>query len=198
MDAMDFFRRSAGTWRSLRTTHHLPFRRAENGSSCVVVEALAAGTPQTVEICQMHDIDPSLCVGGAHVTWNGAMAWDKDDENHAGSTIFAIVPDPGSSQTGRLLRDRGYAEIVPVAGCYVMDGEALVLTTDYETMGTFERFWFAGPDLRMRTSTVTRFGGFNSATFCAEIRLDESGNTDGAAEIPTLTPTRELPALFAW
>nr|MDJ0651083.1 phycobiliprotein lyase [Xenococcaceae cyanobacterium MO_188.B19] len=49
-----------------------------------------------------------------------------------------------------------------------------VLITEYETMSTIERFWFVNPNLRLRSSTVQRFGGFNTATFCAEARVVEN------------------------
>ncbi|TVQ10103.1 MAG: phycobiliprotein lyase [Leptolyngbya sp. DLM2.Bin27] len=174
MDVMDFFRMSAGQWNSQRTTHHLPFRRAELGGSNILVEALAAAHPSVIEICQLHDVDPALAVGGAYVTWHGAMAWDKDDENHQGSTVFALVPDADDPKQGQLLRERGYAEIVPVIGRYEIDGEdGLLLITEYETMSSIERFWFANPNLRLRTSVVKRFGGFSTASFCAESRLAE-------------------------
>ena len=174
MDAVEFFQRSTGKWRSQRTTHHLPFRRAENGGSEIFVEALAAKHPKVREICQIHEVDPNLASGGAFVSWDGSMAWDKDNENHEGNTVFALIPDPDNPRQGKLLRERGYAEIVPVAGRYHMDEEnALVLITEYDTMSIVERFWFASPNLRLRTSTVQRFGGFNTATFCAEIRVEE-------------------------
>jgi hypothetical protein len=54
------------------------------------------------------------------------------------------------------------------------DDDALVLTTEYETMSSIERFWFPSPNLRMRTSTVKRFGGFATATFCTESRLQDA------------------------
>jgi hypothetical protein len=169
---MDFFRMSAGQWNSQRTTHHLPFRRAELGGSTIAVEALDAAHPSVVEICNLHEVDPALAVGGALVTWQGAMAWDKEDENHEGSTVFALVPDADDPSRGQLLRERGYAEIVPVIGRYEIDGdEGLLLITEYETMSSVERFWFANPNLRLRTSVVKRFGGFSTASFCAESRL---------------------------
>lgn len=174
---MEFFQRSAGKWRSLRTTHHLPFRRAETGDSEILVESLTAEDPKIIEICQMHDVDPKLAVGGAFVSWDGSMAWDKEDENHSGTTVFALVPEPDNPRKGKLLRERGYAEIVPVAGQYHLDEEeGLVLITEYETMSIVERFWFASPDLRLRTSTVKRFGGLSTATFCAEVRLTRAEN----------------------
>ncbi|MGF1494612.1 MAG: phycobiliprotein lyase [Microcoleaceae cyanobacterium] len=175
MNAVEFFRQSAGKWRSLRTTHHLAFRQAEKGQSEILVESLEADNPRIIEICQMHEIDPSLSAGGAYVTWDGSMSWDKEDENHQGSTIFAIVPDADNPKKGRMLRERGYAEIVPVVGRFEMDDqEGLVLVTEYETMSSIERFWFASPNLRMRTSAVKRFGGFNTSTFCTEIRVTET------------------------
>lgn len=173
MNVMEFFQQSAGQWQSQRTTHHLPFRRAELGGSNISVEALPVDNENVIRICEMHEVDPSTAVGGAYVQWNGEMAWDKEDENHKGETVFALVPDEDNPQTGNLLRERGYAEIVPVIGRYEMDSEnGLVLTTDYETMSSIERFWFPSPDLRMRTSVVKRFGGLSTASFCAESRME--------------------------
>lgn len=186
MDAMEFFQNSGGRWKSQRTTHHLAFRRAETGGSDIYVEALDAKHPKIIEICEMHEYDPNLAVGGAFVSWDGSMAWDKDDENHEGTTVFALIPDADNPKAGVLLRERGYAEIVPIAGRYHMDElDGLVLITEYDTMSTIERFWFPHPDLRLRTSTVQRFGGFNTATFCAEVREAE---TDESSSTATDTP----------
>lgn len=188
MDVMEFFQQSSGKWRSQRTTHHLAFRRTEAGESEIRVESLPADHPKVIEICQIHQMDPSRAIGGAFVSWQGSMGWDKEDENHEGSTVFALIPDEQNPQQGTLLRERGYAEIVPVAGQYEIDAEnALVLTTDYETMSSTERFWFPAPGIRMRTSTVKRFGGFTTATFCTEFRVAD----DAEAIAPTATPTSE-------
>lgn len=173
---MDFFQLSAGKWRSQRATHHLPFKRSETGESDIQVETLDANHPEIIELCQYHQIDPSLSVGGSRVQWLGTMAWDREnDENHQGKTIFAIVPDGDNPRSGKLLRERGYAEIMPVVGLFHMDDEdGLVLTTEYETMSSIERFWFASPNMRLRTSTVKRFGGFSTASFCTETRIETS------------------------
>lgn len=195
MDAMEFFQRSEGTWRSQRTTHHLPFRRAENGGSQIVVKPLAKDDPKVIEICQMHDVDPSLAVGGAFVSWEGAMAWDKEGEEHKGTTVFSLIPDADNPKKGKLLRERGYAEIVPIAGEYEIDEkDALVLVTEYDTMSTTERFWFASPNMRVRTSTVKRFGGFNTATFCVEERIDE----EEAETETTASDESEVYAISGW
>ena len=186
MDGIEFFQRSAGKWTSQRTTHHLAFRRAESGDSDIFVEALQADHPKIVEICEMHNYDPNLAIGGAFVSWDGSMAWDKEDETHAGNTVFALIPDTDNPKSGVLLRERGYAEIVPIAGRYHIDElDGLVLATEYDTMLTLERFWFANPNLRLRTSTVQRFGGFNTATFCTESRMESQGVVSPALTKPT-------------
>ena len=182
-NAKEFFQQSSGRWRSQRTTHHLPFRRAESGSSDINVEFLEADDGRIAAICQMHDVDPQTAIGGAYVSWDGTMAWDKENEDHKGTTVFALIPDTEDLRSGKLLRERGYAEIVPVAGEYHMDEEdGLVLLTEYETMSIIERFWFVNSDLRLRSSTVKRFGGFNTATFCAESRVSESDQAPITAE----------------
>lgn len=194
---MEFFQLSAGKWQSQRTTHHLPFRRSETGDSEIWVETFPADHPQVVDICNLHQVAPNLAVGGAFVSWHGSMAWDREgDEDHEGSTVFALVPDdPDNPRQGQLLRERGYAEIVPVAGRYHMDDQdGLVLTTEYESMSSVERFWFVAPNLRLRSSTVKRFGGFSTASFCTELRIQDTSetisklnSTDASDAIPTQT-----------
>ena len=128
-----------------------------------------------------HGQDPAGLVGGCRVTWSGSMAWDKAGEAHEGESVFALIPTDERGRAGLLLRDRGYAETAPVAGHFAMDArDELLLTTEYETMSTLERFRFAGPDVRLRTSTVQ--GLSNTASFCVETRLPagDSGGQDPA------------------
>ncbi len=198
MDAMEFFEKSAGTWQSQRGTHHLPFRRAELGDSEISVQTLAADHPKVAEICQLHNVDPALAAGGAFVKWEGVMQWDKENENHSGETVFAIVPDSENPKKGKMLRERGYAEIVPVAGEYIVDDDgALILITEYETMSSVERFWFAGPNVRMRTSTVKRFGGYSTASFCTETRVTAEAESSPATSEP-VSNIKEFYSVLGW
>jgi hypothetical protein len=182
MDVMEFFQHSAGRWKSKRITHHLAFRRSEMGESEIEVKALAAADPEIIELCKSHEVDPNLAVGGCCVTWAASMGWDQEGENHEGKTVFALVPDPDKPHSGQLLRDRGYAEIVSVIGHYQMDNDGgLVLTTEYDIMSSVERFWFPSDNVRVRSSTVKRMGGFSTATFCTETRWLGGSNSDTVA-----------------
>jgi hypothetical protein len=169
-DALSFFRLSCGRWRSQRSSHHLLHRRAEAGGSFIEVVELAAADPRLIAIAELHGENPAGLVGGCRVTWNASMAWDKAGEAHEGESVFGLIPTDERGRTGLLLRDRGYAETAPVAGQFAMDErDGLLLTTSYETMNSLERFSFAGPNVRLRTSTVE--GLSNTASFCVETRV---------------------------
>jgi hypothetical protein len=176
MDIQEFFEQSAGKWFSQRTSHHLAFKQAENGKSNITIEMLSADDSEVAKLCQQYDINPQLALCGARVTWDGMMEWDgdgdADKEQHKGSTVLVPVPDPDKPNEGQLLREMGYAEKAPVAGRYIMGSDdALTLITDYETMYSEERLWFASPNLRLRTSILKRFGGFSMASLSSEIRM---------------------------
>lgn len=172
VDALSFFRLSAGRWRSQRSSHHLLHRQAEAGGSLILVAMVEAGDPRLEGIARLHGQEPATVVGGCHVRWSGSMAWDKAGEQHQGESLFALIPEDGAGREGLLLRDRGYAETAPVAGRFHLDGcGQLWLSTSYETMTTVERFWFAGPDRRLRSSTVE--GLSNTASLCIETRLGD-------------------------
>jgi hypothetical protein len=179
-DAISFFRLSCGRWRSQRSSHHLLYRRAEAGGSFIEVMELQADDPRLVAIAALHGRDPAGLVGGCQVRWSGSMAWDKAGEAHEGESLFGLIPTDERGRAGLLLRDRGYAETSPVAGQFAMDErDGLVLTTSYETIDSLERFSFAGPDVRLRTSTVE--GLSNTASFCIETRIgsDAGAGTGG-------------------
>ncbi len=177
-DALHFFRLSCGRWRSQRSSHHLLHRRAEAGGSWIEVVELNPEDPRLQAIATLHGQDPAALVGGCRVTWSGSMAWDKAGEAHEGESVFGLIPQDEQGRSGLLLRDRGYAETAPVAGRFAMDErDGLLLTTEYETMRSLERFSFAGPNVRLRTSTVQ--GLSNTASFCVETRIAET--EDGAA-----------------
>ena len=121
------------------------------------------------------------------------MAWDKAGEQHQGESLFALIPEDGAGRRGLLLRDRGYAETAPVAGRFRLDERSeLWLSTSYETMTTVERFWFAGPDRRLRSSTVE--GLSNTASLCIETRLGEDDSVGAAPE----TATTPAVSLLGW
>lgn len=185
-NAMTFFARSAGRWRSQRTSHHLLHRRTEAGTSHIEVVTVPPEDHRLVAIARLHGEPPDAVHGGCHVRWLGSMAWDRAGEDHQGETVFALIPTDEHGRQGKLLRDRGYAETATVAGQFRMDDEdGLELITTYETMRSRERFWFLGSQVRLRTSTVE--GLSNTASLSVETRIEGFNGPELAA-----SPLREM------
>ncbi|MCY4054528.1 MAG: phycobiliprotein lyase [Cyanobacteria bacterium MAG CAR4_bin_6] len=184
-NAMAFFARSAGRWRSQRTSHHLLHRRTEAGASHIEVVTVPPEDERLVTIARLHGEPPEAVRGGCHVRWLGSMAWDRAGEDHQGETVFALIPTDEHGRRGKLLRDRGYAETATVAGQFRMDDEdGLELITTYETMRSRERFWFVGSQVRLRTSTVE--GLSNTASLSVETRIEGPSKAE-----PTPAPVPE-------
>lgn len=189
-DAMEFFQHREGKWDSWRVTHHLAFKRSESGESRISMQCLDREDERIISLCKDWDVDPSLAQGGCYVTWRATMAWDQEGENHEGSTVFALVPEDDDIRKGKILRDRGYAEIVPIAGTYFLDeNDNLNLETPYEGGAVDEQFAFDGPDVVNRVSTVRRFGGFSTATFSTERRV-------GSDVVADVEDSEDIEALF--
>lgn len=202
-DALSFFRQSCGRWRSQRSNHHLVHRRAEAGASLIIVEELVQGDDRLKQIAELNQQDHKRIIGGCWVRWSGSMAWDKAGEAHEDETGFGLIPTDERGRSGLLLRDRGYAEKAPVAGQFHMDDQdGLILNTDYEIMSTLERFWFVGPDVRLRTSTVEGFS--QSASFCMETRvaaedskLEQEIGSDSSQNAASIADQDKI-SLFGW
>ena len=193
-DALSFFQLSCGRWRSQRSVHHLLHRRAEAGGSLIVVEELERSDKRLAEIAVLHGQDPAGLVGGCWVRWSASMAWDKAGEDHTGESVIGLIPTDERGRAGILLRDLGYAEKAPASSLFSMDErDGLLLSTEYETMSVWERFAFAGPNVRVRSSTVE--GLSNNASFCIETRCETSGSDKPSATAQSADSTSAEPAL---
>lgn len=193
-DALSFFQLSCGRWRSQRSVHHLLHRRAEAGGSLIVVEELERSDKRLAEIAALHGQDPAGLVGGCWVRWSASMAWDKAGEDHTGESVIGLIPTDERGRAGILLRDLGYAEKAPASSLFSMDErDGLLLSTEYETMSVWERFAFAGPNVRVRSSTVE--GLSNNASFCIETRCETSGSDKPSATAQSADSTSAEPAL---
>lgn len=178
-DAMQFFRQREGKWASWRVTHHIALKTAESGQSEINMECLSPDDDRIVALCNEWDVDPSTVQGGCAVTWMATQTWDFNLAKYDGSTVFAIVPDATDKRRGTILRSRGYAEKVPVAGSYLLDEDnALCLHTTYSSGTAQEKISFAAPDVITRQATVNRFGGASTTTIGTERRIKDYVNID--------------------
>jgi phycoerythrin-associated linker protein len=172
MDISKFVELSLGRWASQRSVHHLAFSYFEQVTSTIDILPLGKEDVEVIELCKSNEIDPELATAPFRMTWEGESDWDEA-ETFEGTTILVPIPDPDSPKSGRLLRDKGYAETIPAIGRYqITEDGTFVLLTEYDKAAAEEKIWFVSPNVRMRVSLIktSQGSGVVTASFSSEIR----------------------------
>jgi len=91
--------------------------------------------------------------------------------------ILVDVPDDETGRSGKLLRNQGYVEKIPVISRYWFgDDGILTIDTDYDNNQGQERCWFITNDFRVRVSTIRMMNGVYLMTYCSERRYLSDAN----------------------
>jgi CpeS-like protein len=167
---MEFFQKSAGTWFTQRTVHHFEAVTADqSGESNISIEVLTPDHDQIQEVCAKQGVDPARAKGGASFLWQDNQ--DKKALDPDRAAVLVDVPDDDSGQSGKLLRNQGYVERIPVVSRYWFGRDGiLTIDTDYDNNQGQERCWFINHDFRVRVSTVRNNNGVHIMTYCSERR----------------------------
>lgn len=169
MTMIDFFLKSEGTWFTERTVHHFDSVAEESGQSNFIVTVISPDDPKVKQICEQQNIDPQLAKGGASFSWQDNL--DDREPNPDYAAVLIDVPDDETGLSGKLLRDRGYVEKIPVVSRYWFGKDGiLTIDTDYENNQGQERCWFITDDFRVRISTARMMNGINLISYSSERR----------------------------
>jgi hypothetical protein len=165
----NFFRKSEGIWLTQRTVHHFDTTADESGESKLYVQVLAADDARVSQVCTQQGIDPATASGGASFMWQPHP--DPNPPNPEQAAILVDIPNDATGQAGKLLRNQGYIEKIPVISRYWFGQDGiLTIDTEYETNQGQERCWFLTDDFRVRVSTVRTLNGIYLMTYCSERR----------------------------
>ncbi|PSB02446.1 phycobiliprotein lyase [Merismopedia glauca] len=147
-----FFQKSVGQWRSQRRYYTLPNGDAKEIVSDISIRFLPLGSPELVELAQMHSLDPEVnLVCGSEVIWHSTESVTGKKQSQ-GSTIFGALEDV-------LYRDRGFATPKPVtAHYYFTNPETLCLRTEYSGSVFEEELKLIGNNYRTRQTIISRAG----------------------------------------
>uniref|UniRef100_UPI0004E5BCA6 Putative phycoerythrin lyase n=1 Tax=Guillardia theta (strain CCMP2712) TaxID=905079 RepID=UPI0004E5BCA6 len=170
MSVEEFFERSVGSWRSLRSSHNIAFAQLEEVNSDIDITQVAADDSEFLDICKTYNFEPEKACSSIRMSWEGSSDWDEN-EVIKGSTVLVLYKD--EERKGKLLRSVGYTETIPAVGEWTMQEDGtFVLHTFYDRAAAEERIWFATPDLRMRCSIIkTQHGkGVLTASLSTEVR----------------------------
>jgi hypothetical protein len=166
---LDFFHKSEGTWFTQRSVHHFDLVADESGESNLIVQVIEREDPRVRDVCEQQGINPARATGGAAFTWQASL--DLREPSPRNAAILIDIPDLENNARGKLIRDQGYVESIPVVSRYhfAADG-VLTIDTDYDNNQGQERCWFITDDFRVRVSTVRMMNGVNLMTYCSERR----------------------------
>jgi CpeS-like protein len=169
MTMMDFFTKSEGMWFTQRNVHHFDCSGDESGESNLYISVVTQTDPCVANICTQQDIDPTRATGGASFMWQANE--DKGEPNPEQAAVLIDVPNDASRRSGKLIRNQGYVEKIPVVSRYWFgDDGILTIDTDYDNNQGQERCWFITDDFRVRVSTVRMMNGVYLMTYCSERR----------------------------
>ncbi len=167
MEIKTFLDSCAGKWLSQKSSYHFEQEKAESIRCELTTERLSWDHPDMVSLCQSCQVEPSTTLGGMKVSWDTSTEWGQPKQ--AGSALLVWVPGIEGPETGQILRNTDNGS--PLAGHYVLgNDEALTLTLETDTFYAEERWWFASPNLRLRTSLIKHPKGLSTTTFYSEIR----------------------------
>jgi CpeS-like protein len=169
MTMMDFFHKSQGVWFTQRTVHHFDAVADESGESKLHVQVVEPGDDRIQRVCDPQGIDPAIAAGGASFMWQAHQ--ENQEPNPDQAAVLVDVPDDATGRSGRLLRNQGYVEKIPVVSRYWFGQDGiLTIDTDYDNNQGQERCWFITDDFRVRVSTVRMMNGVYLMTYCSERR----------------------------
>ena len=169
MTMMDFFRKSEGIWFIERSVHHFDVTQNESGRSNLIVDVIEPRDSRVKEVCSLQDIDLARAKGGASFRWMATTDEKEPNENYA--AIVIDLPDDDTGLTGKLIRNKGYVEGIPVVSRYWFGRDGiLTINTDYDNNQGQERAWFINDNFRVRVSTTKMRNGINLTTCCSERR----------------------------
>ncbi|MGK7891787.1 MAG: phycobiliprotein lyase [Leptolyngbyaceae cyanobacterium] len=166
---MTFFQKSEGVWFTQRSVHQFDIGRDQSGESKLYVQVVAAADHRVQQICDSQGIDPAIATGGASFMWQEHE--DQQSPNPDQAAVLVDVPDDETGRSGKLLRNQGYVEKIPVVSRYWFGQDGiLTIDTDYENNQGQERCWFLTDHFRVRVSTVRTLNGIYLMTYCSERR----------------------------
>ena len=148
----DFIDKSIGEWKSIRSTHTLAFQEFENTNSSLIISYQNIESEEILEIKKKFTFskDQSFAI---KISWRSISEWTNENQSQASQTILIFVPK--DEYTGTLIKDKGYAELIPSSSKYFMeDNKTLNIRSEYNATISEEKIWFLSKNVRSRFSVI--------------------------------------------
>ncbi len=174
MNIEEFFLKSVGEWRSMRSVHSLAFQEFEEIRSRVKIIPAKSNDSRVIKLLKDNLVTKNQINKAFLINWEAKSEWEQEDQREKRSSESILVPIEFSKKEGKIIRSVGYTEAIQVISLYkILEDETLIIHSDYNHIRTEERIWFVSNNLRSRSS-VTR--ALNSlailqTSYASEIRF---------------------------
>lgn len=168
MDIVNFFETAAGNWFSQRTTHFAPGQPSQTGQTTLQITRAELNDARVLELCQQFSVEATAAIFAFVIQQAGKTNLYGSGNSSPPSTTMMVGFKSEDDLSGKFLSQ---TEQEPaISGKYQLEDEILTLSVQHDDFASEERLWYMNPNLRMRTSLVTRTDGFRMASFCSEVR----------------------------
>ena len=148
----DFIDKSIGEWKSIRSTQTLAFQEFENTLSSLIISYQNVESEEVLEIKQRFTFSNNLTFA-IKIKWESISEWATEKEPQVSQTILIFVPK--NEFSGTLIKDKGYAELIPSSSKYYIDeNNTLHIQSKYNATISEERIWFLSKNVRSRYSVI--------------------------------------------
>ena len=166
----EFIDKSIGEWKSIRSTHTLAFQEFENTNSSLIISYQNIGSKEVLDI--KNRFNTSINISFAiKITWKSYSEWPTENKSQESNTILIFVPK--DEYTGILIKDKGYAELIPATSKYYMDeNKTFNILSEYNATISEEKIWFLSNNVRSRYSVIKNkiYNGILQTSHATEIR----------------------------
>ena len=155
MKIEDFFLKSVGEWKSMRSSHSLAFQEFEEIRSIIKIFPIRINDSKVIKLIKDSSRNNNEVKTAYLMSWEAKSEWDDNKkENMSGESI--LIPLEISEAEDKIIRSVGYTEAVQLISSYkLLNDGTLIIYSNYNQINTEERVWFLSNNLRSRSS-VTR------------------------------------------
>jgi len=166
----EFIDKSIGEWKSLRSTHTIAFQEFENTTSNIFISHLSLDSNEAKDLLKKFSfsLNPKFAI---KIIWQASSDWELENKSDYNETT--LIFSQKDMNSGTILRNKGYAELIHTFSNYFIDDQAsLNITTEYNSIISEEKIWFISNHLRARYSLIKNkeFGSLIQTSHSSEIK----------------------------
>ena len=148
----EFIHKSIGEWKSIRSTHTLAFQEFENTNSSLIISYQNIESDEVLDIKNRMKCSQDLSFA-INISWKSVSEWTTENKSQESKTILIFVPK--DEFKGTLIKDKGYAELIPTSSRYYMDEtKTFNIQSEYNSTISEEKIWFLSENVRSRYSVI--------------------------------------------